>query len=654
MNNKLLKKNNTLLIEPWTDCSVRIRHSRLKEFRDFDWALLSPQSVEAISEGDPNKGISHLNLPGVNVSLDEKGYLDFTRPGDETPFLSEKKSPRAFNEGGRSLKSVAGDLFRAQLMFESYEDEKIWGLGQHQYNAFDQKGLVIPLNQKNSQVTVPLLISSRGYGVFWNNPAVGQVELARNRTCWIADKTEQIDYFVICGKNPAEILKEYYAITGLPSALPDWATGFWQCKLRYETQDELMTVAREHKKRGLPMSVIVVDYFHWEKQGIWDFDNKCWPEPEQMVSDLKEMGIETMVSVWPSVNPNSPYFDEMEEKGYLLEAEKGNGGVLRFTDTYEEGITYQHFYDATDRDAGNFVWSKIKKSYLDRGIKTYWLDACEPETIHYDYDNFRYSEGNGAAIGSLYPLLHEKIFFENMKKDGVEEPLNLCRSAWAGSHKYGAAVWSGDIDSTFISLETQMKAGLNIISSGIPWWTSDIGGFYGGDIEDPSFRELIIRWFQFSLYCPIFRLHGFRNSWNPKKGADNEVWSFGEEAYGYIVKYLNFREALRPYIEREAEKTVSEGLPLMRPLIFDFFEDVNVQKIEDEFLFGSDILVAPVYKESMRERDVYLPAGLCWVNAYSGESFEGGQNLTVKAPLGEVPTFLRKGSELLPLYDILK
>lgn len=415
-----------------------------------------------------------------------------------------------------------------------------------------------------------------------------------------------------------------------------------------------MKVALEHKRRDLPMSVIVIDYFHWKKQGMWDFDSKCWPDPEAMVKRLKEMGIETVVSIWPTVNIDGPYFNEMESKGYLIEAEKCNGGLLRFIDTYEKGNQYLHYYDATNRDAGDFVWSKVKKSYLDRGVKGFWLDACEPETVPYDYENLRYSEGNGAAVGCLYPLLHEKTFYENMKKDGVDEPLNLCRSAWAGSQKYGAAVWSGDIDSTFESLEMQIKAGLNIITSGIPWWTTDIGGFYGGDIMDTSFRELIIRWFQFGLYCPIFRLHGFRNSDDYTKGGDNEVWSFGEDAYGHIVKYLKFREALRPYIARESKKTVIDGLPLMRPLIFDFFEDVKAKEIEDQYLFGNEIMVAPVYKEYQRKRDVYLPAGIKWINANSGETFEGGQTISVNAPLGEIPSFLREGSRLLPLYEILK
>lgn len=651
MNIRKQLKKDSVLVEPWTDSTVRVRQTKLKNFKSFDWAIEKPSKVNSrLTEAETTE----LTLPGMTILMDEKGYISFTKPGTTEPFLSEQKSSRCLQIGGRSLKAVAGDLFKAQVIFEAYDDEKFWGLGQHQYNAFNQKGLVVQLNQMNSQVTVPFMISSRGYGIFWNNPAVGQVELARNKTCWIAERTEQIDYFIISGKNPTEILQEYYKITGLPSALPHWATGFWQCKLRYETQDELMAVAREHKKRDLPLSVIVIDYFHWEKQGNWDFDPKCWPEPEKMIKELKEMGIETMVSVWPTVNPDSHNFDQMDEKGYLLETEKGNGGVLQFTDTYATGKKYLHFYDATNRDAGDFVWSKVKKNYLDRGVKTYWLDACEPETIPYDYENLRYQEGNGAAVGCLYPMLHEKTFYENMKKDGIEEPLNLCRSAWAGSHKYGTAVWSGDIDSTYLSLETQIKAGLNIITSGIPWWTTDIGGFYGGDIKDPSFQELIIRWFQFSLYCPIFRLHGFRNSWNPKKGDDNEVWSFGDEAYNHIVKYLQFREALRPYIANETEKTINTGIPLMRPLIFDFFHDSVVHEIEDQYLFGSQIMVAPVYKERQRVREVYLPLGETWINAYSGESFTGGKTIQVKAPLGEIPTFLKKDNNLLQLFNILK
>lgn len=644
-------KKDKVIIEAYSNSIIRVRHTRTSEFKAFDWAL---EDVNPIENVIINEDKNSLSTSDVKAIIDKSGYVEFYKKGEDEARIQERKSPRALHEGGRTLLNVGGDLFKAEVLFEAYDDEKIWGMGQHQYNSFDQKGLVIPLNQMNSQVSVPFYISSRGYGLFWNNPAVGQVEFAKNRTKFIAEQTEQIDYFVIIGDCQKDILKQYYLLTGKPSALPTWATGFWQCKLRYETQDELLNIAREYKRRKLPLDVIVIDYFHWEKQGNWDFDNKCWPEPEKMVQELQSMGIETMVSVWPSVNPDSLYFEEMEDKGYLIESERSNSALMKFTDTHEKGSKYIHYYDATNEEAGLFLWNKVKKNYVDRGIKIFWLDACEPETIPYHYDNQRYSLGKGSAVAPLYPLLHEKTFYENMKKSGIKEPLNLCRSAWCGSQKYGAAVWSGDIDSTFETLEIQMKAGLNMVTSGIPWWTTDIGGFYGGVNEDKTFRELIVRWFQFGLYCPIFRLHGFRNSWNLKKGADNEVWSFGDEAYQIIQKYLLFREALRDYIKNEASITVTEGIPLMRPLFFDYSEDKKVEDIDNQYMFGSQIMVCPIVKEHQIEREVYLPENQRWINAYTNEIFDGGQEIIVKAPLDQIPTFIVEDNNVAKYYDILK
>jgi len=642
-------KKDKVLIEAYSNNVIRVRHTKLLNFRDFDWALDNIKSINNVEISD-----NCLLTEFMKVVIDEKGYIEFYKKGEKSPRIQEKKSPRALHEGGRNLVNVGGDLFKAEVLFNAYEKEKIWGMGQHQYNSFDQKGLVIPLNQMNSQVSVPFYISSRGYGLFWNNPAVGQVEFAKNRTKFIAEQTEQIDYFIIIADTYKDILNEYFNLTGKPSALPYWATGFWQCKLRYETQDELLQVAKEYKKRNLPLDVIVIDYFHWEKQGNWDFDKKCWPDVENMIKELKALNIETMVSIWPSVNPDSLYFDEMEKKGYLIETERSNAALMRFTDTYEKGSKYIHYYDATNKDAGSFVWNKVKNNYIDKGINIFWLDACEPETIPYHYDNQRYSLGKGSAVASLYPMLHEKTFYENMKNVGIKEPLNLCRSAWSGSQKYGAAVWSGDIDSTFESLETQMKAGLNMVTSGIPWWTTDIGGFYGGVNDDPSFRELIVRWFQFGLYCPIFRLHGFRNSWDLKKGSDNEIWSFGDKAYNIIKKYLLFREALRDYINEEAKKTVEFGVPLMRPLFMDFEYDKIVEEIDDQFMFGSQIMVAPIVKENQVARKVYLPKDQIWINAYTKEEIDGGEYIFVDAPLDQIPTFIKKDNTVLKYYDILR
>jgi alpha-D-xyloside xylohydrolase len=643
-------KKNKVLVELYAEGICRVRQTQLAAFKDYDDAIVMQKELIAEFEREENSIASSL----IKVCFDERGYLEFYRKGEAEPRIMEHKSPRALHEGGRNLKALQGDLFRAECYFKAYDCEKIWGGGQHQYNAFDQKGLSLPLHQMNSQVSVPFYISSRGYGLFWNNPGVGHVEFCRNWTRFVMEATHQIDYFVIIGNSPSEILSSYYKLTGKPSELPFWATGFWQCKLRYENQNELLTIAREYQKRELPLSVIVIDYFHWTKQGTWDFDKACWPDPQAMVAELKDKNVQTVVSVWPTVNPDSPHFPHMEKQGYLIETERGTSALMRFTDTYENGISYQHYYDATNPEAGKYVWNIIEENYLKNGIQAFWLDACEPEVIPYDYDNLRFHRGNGSAVSSIYPLLHEKTFYTQMKANGVESPLNLCRSAWCGSQRYGVLVWSGDIDSSFESLETQMKAGLNMVTSGIPWWTTDIGGFYGGNIDSPVFRELIVRWFQFGVFCPVFRLHGLRDSWNPKKGADNEVWSFGDEAYEIIKKLLNFREALRPYIQREAKKTSDGGKPIMRPLLFDFYEDEHAISVEDQFMFGDDILVAPIVKQSQREREVYLPKGIVWINPYSKELHEGGVSIQVKAPLASIPVFIKNTSDLIDCFSILK
>lgn len=255
--------------------------------------------------------------------------------------------------------------------------------------------------------------------------------------------------------------------------MPEFGLGFWQCKLRYQTQDELLEVARECKRRGLPIDVIVVDFFHWPKQGEWKFDPLYWPDPDAMVKELKEMGIELMVSIWPTVDKTCENYEEMLEKGYLIRTERGFRVGLDF-----QGATIH--YDATNPGAREYVWEKVKKNYYDKGIKIFWLDEAEPEYTVYDFDNYRYYLGSNLRIGNLYPREYAKGFYEGMAREGQKNIVNLLRCAWAGSQKYGALVWSGDIASSFDSMRNQLTAGLNMGIAGIPWWTTDIAGFHGG------------------------------------------------------------------------------------------------------------------------------------------------------------------------------
>jgi alpha-D-xyloside xylohydrolase len=292
------------------------------------------------------------------------------------------------------------------------------------------------------------------------------------------------------------------------------------------------------------------------------------------------------------------------------------------------------------------VWDIIKRNYYDRGVRLFWLDVCEPEIRPHHYENLRYKLGNGAKVSSLYPLLETKVFYEGLQRAGEELPINLCRSAWAGSQKYGACVWSGDIYSDFKTFRDQIKNGLNMAMAGIPWWTSDIGGFFGGDIHDPEFRELVVRWFQWAVFCPVFRLHGFRNSWDVKQAGDNEVWSFGENEFEIIKDLLFLRERLRPYIKEQMRVAHETGIPPMRPLFFDFPNDEKCYDLDDQLLFGPDILVAPVTEYRQRSRDVYLPMGQSWKDTSSGRTYEGGQAIHLPAPIERVPVLTRADADL--------
>jgi alpha-D-xyloside xylohydrolase len=335
-------------------------------------------------------------------------------------------------------------------------------------------------------------------------------------------------------------------------------------------------VVREYKRRGLPLAVIVSDYFHWHMMGDWALDPRDWPDPAAMMQELKAMGVELMVSIWPTVNPASnPVFKEMATSAELLAqtVARRSGDmaiVIRPRGRFAGRLLRRH----QPRSAPVF-WERIKKNYFDYGVRVFWLDADEPELMPMHAENIRYALGTGLEVTNIYPLLHQQGFYEGMRAAGHEEIITLSRSGWAGTQRYGAAVWSGDIRSRFEVLRAQIPAGLNIAMSGIPWWTTDIGGFMEGDIRTDYFKELIVRWFQYGVFCPLFRLHGVRLPTNglygaQSSGAGNEVWSFGEKAYEIIKHLLFLREKLKPYLSELNQAAHEHGAPPMRPLYFDF------------------------------------------------------------------------------------
>ena len=654
-NGLLWKKNHERIwVVPWGRNGARVRVTVQADFRDLPQALLAPPRNVPAPRIDVGEQESTLVNGELTVKLTAGAQLSFARTSDGATVLAERVKTTAEYPG--RVFTPRGGTWHIEQRFFARDSEKIYGLGQRQHGCLDQKGCVLDLLHRNTEVSIPFMISSVGYGFLWNNPGVGRVELGRNDTRWVAESAQQIDYWIVIDSTPAEILARYAEVTGFPTAFPEWASGFWQSKLRYKTQEELLAVAREYRRRGLPLSVIVIDFHHWRQMGDWSFDPECWPDPAAMARELKDMGVELMVSVWPTVNLTSANYLPMKERGMLVRNERGM--PVQNSSAEPHGSIVQTFYDAMNPEARAFLWQRLREGYVKNGVRLFWLDTAEPELLPLEQDNTRYHLGNGLEVAGLYPLFHSQALYEGLRSEGEDAPLALTRSAWAGSQRFGAAVWSADIPSSFDSLRRQVAGGLNIGLSGIPWWTSDIGGFHGGDVDDPVFRELIVRWFQFGVFCPIFRVHGIRRQKSAavKPGdpiadpgrptAPNEVWSFGEETYALLSEQLRLRERLRPYIMSQMRAAQATGLPPMRPLFVDFPADPQAWEIEDQFMFGPDILVAPVLAEGVRARSVHLPAGESWRCAWTDVVSPGGASVVAAAPLERIPVFIRARSTL--------
>lgn len=680
-------KNRFILAEGlsqvWIDCwgenSFRVRMTAQRDMDSNDWAL-----TEVMPEIQPKVIVKELDVTDpwyrgeeyqkyhqtakeyyitngcLTVHITYEGWLQFLNAKGEVLLEEYWRNRNRINRycvplrvDARELKCIQSTTdYSLHARFEAKDDEKIYGMGQYQDRHLNKKGCTLELAHRNSQASVPFYLSSDHYGFLWNNPAIGNVVFGNNVTDWYAESTKKMDYFITAGDSPAQIMKQYTYATGRSPMMPEYGLGYWQCKLRYRSQEELLKVAREHKRRGLPMDAIVVDFFHWTLQGEFKFDPREWPDPEAMVKELKEMGIETVVSVWPTIDERSENFTEMNDLGYLVTSDRGLNNHMTWM-----GNTV--FYDTTNPEARKFVWKKCKENYYRYGIRCFWLDEAEPEYGPYDFDNYRYSIGPALQCSNLYPVGYAKGFYEGLTEAGEKEVMSLVRCAWAGSQKYGVLTWSGDVYSSFRSMREQLQAGLSMAMAGIPWWTSDIGGFLGGMTTDDKFRELLVRWFAWGCFCPVFRMHGERSPWYEREeeyvdgvrqlssGQDNEVWSFGEEIYEILKKFLFLREKLRPYIRACMKETTENGTPIMRPLFYDFQHDSVCYEVEDCYLFGPDLLVAPVMEAGATERRIYLPAGAVWTDANTKKEYEGGQWVTVPAPIDIIPVMIRDHAEIV-------
>jgi alpha-D-xyloside xylohydrolase len=649
-DNKLIFRHDDhlLWIEPWGSNAFRVRATKLSSMPADDWALTEPVEVNNDQVKMEISNGATITNGKITAEVSSKGKI-IVRNGQGKMLLEEYARNRrdlmdpkcsALEVEARHLRGVAGGDFHTTLRLESLDpDERIYGMGQYQQPYLNIKGTDIELAQRNSQASVPFMVSSLGYGLLWNNPAIGRAVLGKNTMSFESYSSKLIDYWIVAGDSPAEIVETYSSVTGRVPMMPEYGLGFWQCKLRYANQEELLEVARGYHRRNVPLDLIVIDFFHWKHQGEWSFDPEFWPDPAAMVQELRDMNVELMVSIWPTVEPASENWTEMIERGLLIRHDRGPR-VAMLVDGHAT-----HF-DATNPEARAFVWSRVKKHYYDYGIKVFWLDEAEPEYATYDFDLYRYHAGSNLQVGNIFPRDYARGFYDGMQREGQHNIVNLLRCAWAGSQKYGALVWSGDIASSWGSFRNQLAAGLNMGLAGIPWWTTDIGGFHGGCPDDPAFRELFVRWFQWGAFCPVMRLHGDREpkpaGQDTAPGAPNEIWSYGEEVERICRKYIAIREELRTYTRGLMREAHERGRPVIRTLFYEFPADEKAWRWETEYMYGSRYLVVPVLEPKQRKITAYLPAGARWRAWEGGDVVEGGREVEVDCPIDNMPVFVRQ------------
>ncbi len=526
------------------------------------------------------------------------------------------------------------DTYHAESFVNIYGSrEAFYGLGQHQAGVWNYRGESVDISQDNSNISVPFLVSSNGYGIFWNNDSRSRFNNRFANYLYISSEVaDVIDYYFFYGPDLDKVIAAYRELTGQAPLFGKWAYGFWQCKNRYKSQEEILGVARRYRELHIPADNIVQDWFWWNRKGEFVF-NKNYPDPKRMVDELHRENFHLMVSIWPFFEPGSANYDFMDKKGWFIDKFKFAKPPYH-TDAMA-------VYDATNAEARKFYWDQVDQGLFKIGVDAWWMDTTEPETEGQEENiqfGHRLAIGSGDRYVNVYPLLDTAAVYDGQRASSDQKRVYiLSRSAFAGSQRNAVTAWSGDINSDWLSFRRQIPAGLNFALSGIPHWTTDIGGFVSGDPDDPTYRELFVRWFQFGTFSPILRVHGTR------KTDQNELWSYGPDAQKILVSFDRLRYRLLPYTYSLAWKTTSDSYTPMRPLVMDFRSDVRAENTGDEFMYGPAFLVSPVTEPAATSRRVYLPDAK-WYDFWNGVSVHGKREITAEAPLDELPLYIRAGS----------
>ncbi|HLY59716.1 MAG TPA: glycoside hydrolase family 31 protein [Terriglobia bacterium] len=624
-------KSGVLWIQVCADSIIRVRYSPTSSFPAApDYVVTKtkwPEIPWTMQSTDKDVTLSTARMK-VTVARNN-GAVEY----------SDADGVKLVQEATRTLapsKVNGEDTNRAESFFSIYgSEEAFYGLGQHQAGVWNYRGESVDLSQENTEIAVPLWLSSKGYGIFWNNTSRSIFNNRFVHSLYVSSEVaDEIDYYFLYGPEFDKIIAGYRELTGAAPMFGKWAYGFWQCKNRYKTQDEILGVAHKYRELKIPVDNIVQDWFWWTTTGEFKF-NKNYPDPKGMIDDLHRNNFHLMISIWPYFYPGSTTYADMDKRGYFIDRTKAVsfhplGNAL---------------YDATNPQAAAYYWNLVDQSLFKIGADAWWMDTDEPETEGQEENillGHKLAIGSGDRYANIFPLLDTATVYHGQRNETDRKRVFiLSRSAFAGNQRNAVTAWSGDVLSDFESFKRQIPAGLNFALSGIPYWTTDIGGFFIGNPNDPAYRELFVRWFQFGAFCPIFRVHGTRTT------NENELWSYGPEAQKILTSFDRLRYRLLPYIYSLAWKTTSESYTLMRPLPMDFRLDMRAQNIGDQFMFGPALLVNPVTEPAATVRHLYLPKAK-WYDFWKGTEAEGGKSVDSPAPLERIPLFVRAGS-IIPM-----
>lgn len=655
-----------LRLKVWSDNIIQVIAAPIDDF-SIRGSLIITETAPSMTKWrlDETENQITVSTSSISARVDKNSLkVDFVDSAGKTILAEGQRSAQAATVYGE-------DCYNIKQSFRYSAGEVLYGLGSFQSADMALNGKKITLLQKNRDDVVPVIVSTNRYGVIWDNYSYGEFNDTRGSYYLWSEVADEIDYFFIYGDNIDSIVSAYRQLTGTAPMYPKWAFGYMQSKQKYNTQDEIVSVVKGFRERKFPLDLIVQDWLYWP-EGQWgqkSFDRKNYPDPAKMVKDIHDMDAKIMISIWPNMTKGTP--DQIQlAKIHGLFADDEHLNVLMPA-------------------ARQLYWKQVNDSLISTGIDALWADCSEG----YDSDwtspffklpDVKLDQVNSDALKKMmnsgryinvYALLHTKGLYEGWRSTTSQKRVFiLTRSTFAGMQRYAASYWTGDVSANWEDFRKQIPAGLNYCMTGLPYWTTDIAGYfikhqpgwwfsngaYEKGQEDEGFKELYTRWFQFAAFCPLFRAHG----------ADfpREPWAFGapeSRTYQTLLKFTNLRYRLLPYTYSLAWKVTSENYTMMRALPFDFMSDSAVFNINDQYMFGPSIMVSPVVRplyyhrnnvkidSSSYTREVYLPKGTEWFDFWTGKQFEGGQKVEADASYETMPLFVRAGS-VIPMGPFIQ